>query len=72
MPTIYIKKKTYYMDYRKQVDFKIWLVKNKLTTQRFAIRARASVEYINLVIDGKVPVTQNVRDVFERGGYILP
>ena len=66
MPKI---KDGYYITEEGKRRFKIWLLDNDLSLPQFAAKAGCSRQYLQRVIDGKVKVTENVRERFLKGGY---
>lgn len=51
--------------------FRIWLLDNKLSMNKFAKKAGASRQYFEQVLNRKIKVTPNVIEWFKKGGYEL-
>lgn len=54
-----------------KVKFQCWLVKNGLSMRAFAKKCEVSVNYISMAVNGKITITDSVKETFKRGGYEL-
>ena len=53
------------------IEFKVWLLKNGLSLNRFAKKCGCSRQYLSHILERRKKVTEKVKNRFKLGGYEL-